>query len=122
MIQQPPTVLTVTIADNAAISGAFRMREWLGGIITVPSGWTAANIGFQVCETESGTYTILREDDADQPVQILSVNTSAARSYKIPNDVFPALWVKLWSKSATATTETDVNQTGGPLNFTIMLK
>src|SRR3990167_4981683 len=122
MYQQPPTSFTVTIADNAAISGAFRMHEYAGGIVTVPTGWVAANIGFRVCDTETGTYTILREDDADQPVQIVSVSTSASRSYKIPNDVFPAHWVKLWSKSATAATETDVNQTGGPLTFTLMLK
>jgi hypothetical protein len=112
----------VVIADDAAISNAFSMAEWISGIITVPSGWTAANVGFQVCDTESGTYTILREDDADQPIQIVSVSTSAARSYKIPNDVFPANWVKLWSKSTTAATETDVNQTGGPLSITVMLK
>lgn len=122
MIQQPPTVLTVTIADNAAVSGAFQITPFIGGIVTVPTGWVAANIGFQVSTEEAGTYTILREDDTDQPVQIISVSTSASRSYKIPNDIFPAQWVKLWSKSATAATETDVNQTGGPLNFTLMLK
>ena len=122
MFQQPPIALTATIADGAAISGAFRLHEYYGGIVTVPAAWVAANMGFQVCDTEDGTYSILREPGTNQPVQIENMSTSAIRSYKIPNDIFPALWVKLWSKSATAATETDVNQTGGPLSITVMLK
>jgi hypothetical protein len=122
MIQQPPTVLTVTIADNAAISGAFQLTPFFGGIVIAPAAWIAANMGFQVCDTETGTYVVLRDDALNQPVQIENISTSAARAYKIPNAIFPAQWVKLWSKSATAGTETDVNQTGGPLNFTLMLK
>jgi hypothetical protein len=122
MVQQPPTVLTVTIADDAAISGAFYVAPFIGGIVTIPAAWVAANMGFKVSDREDGTYTILREDDTDQPVQIQYVSTSTAKSYKIPNEIFPALWVKLWSKSATAATETDVNQSGGPLSITVMLK
>jgi hypothetical protein len=122
MIQQPPTVLTVTMADGAAITNAFQMHNWIGGIVVIPAAWIAANMGFQVSDREDGTYTILREDDTDQPVQIQYVSTSTAKSYKIPNEIFPALWVKLWSKSATNATETGVDQTGGPLNFTLMLK
>lgn len=63
MNQQPPTVLTVTMADNAAVTGAFRMHDFIGGIVIVPAAWIAANMGFQVCDTETGTYAILREDD-----------------------------------------------------------
>jgi len=122
MIQQPPAVVPVTIADNAAVSGAFRMHEFIVGIITVPATWVAANMGFQVCDTEDGTYSILREDATDQPVQIQNMSTSAVRSYRMPAAVMAALWVKLWSKSATAANETDVNQTGGPLSITVMLK
>ncbi len=122
MILQPPTVIPVVIADNAYLSNAFSMIDWGVGILTVPTGWVAANIGFQVCHTEGGTYTILREEDTDQPVQIQYVSTSAARSYRVPVELFAAQWVKLWSKSATAATETDVNQTGGPLELTLMLK
>jgi hypothetical protein len=120
-VQQPPTSLSMTLADDGTLTAAFQMDWFIGGIVIIPNGWTAANMGFKVSDSEAGTYVILRDEDG-APVQIGTILTSAARAYKIPNEVFPARWVKLWSKSATAATEDDVAQAGGPLTFTVMLK
>ena len=119
-VQQPPTALTVTIADGAAISGAFDLTDFIGGIVIIPDSWTDANMGFKVCETQTGTFVILR-DNTGVPVQISGIITNAANAYKIPDDIFPARWVKLWSKNTTAATVTDNNQTGA-ISPVVMLK
>lgn len=102
---------TLTIADGAAISQALWMGSWAGGYVLIPDSWTAANMGFQVSEAEAGTFAILR-DESGSPVQISGILTTGARAYALPAELFGALWVKLWSKSTTAATETDANQTG----------
>lgn len=112
--------LTVTIANGAALSEAFDFSEFSGGHVITPDVWTAANIGFQVSATQSGTYTILR-DKAGAPVQVSTVKTDGGRAYSMPDEVFGALWVKLWSKNTTAATETDTNQ-GGARTLGLTLK
>lgn len=102
-------VESLTIAENAAISGAYDFRRYFGGHVVVPGTWTAANIGFKVCDTVDGTYVIACDEDG-VPIQIGTVNTGESRSYKIPDDLFPAAFVKLWSKNTTAATATDTNQ------------
>lgn len=74
-----------------------------------------------VAPTTGGTFVILR-DASGNPVQIGSIKTDGARAYALPAELFGCGFVKLWSKSATAATETDVNQTGGPLSLTVVLK
>jgi hypothetical protein len=120
MIQQPPKVTSVTIADSAALSGAIYIGDHIGMIVTTDASWTDANMGFQVSTSETGTYTILR-DDTGVPVQISGVVTDTATSYKVPDKIFPGLWVKVWSKHKTAGTVTDVNQSGAE-TLTITLK
>lgn len=104
-------VVSVTIAESAALSGAFDMRRYIGGHVIIPSTWTAANIGFQVCDTVDGTYVIAK-DKTGSPIQISTVPTGQACSLAIPTELFPVAFVKLWSKSSTAATETDTNQAG----------
>lgn len=99
----------LTIANGAALSDAFSMEVNIGGQVYVPSAWTAGNIGFKISDTLAGTYDIAL-DDTGVPIQISTVNTGRAGWYAIPTKLFPAKYVKLWSKSATAATETDVNQ------------
>jgi len=103
--------VSLTIANNAALSDAFDMSRYLGGLVSVPGTWTAANIGFYVCDTLAGTY-VPALDDTGVPIQISTVNTGRAGMYAIPSKLFPAMFVKLWSKNATAATETDINQAG----------
>lgn len=105
----PSVVFDLTIAINAALSAAFDMSEFVGGQVYVPSAWTAGNIGFKTSDTLDGTYDLVL-DDTGVPIQISTVNTGRAGWYAIPFKLFPARFVKLWSKSATAATETDINQ------------
>lgn len=104
-------VESLTIAQGAAISDAYDFRRFIGGHVIVPGTWTAANIGFKVCDTIDGTY-VTACDKTGAPIQISGVATGASKSYKIPDDLFPAAFVKLWSKDLTAATETDNNQAG----------
>ncbi len=110
-LERMTTVTPLTIADSAAITSAVDMSIYSGGYVDIATSWTAANMGFQVCDTESGTYVILR-DEAGSPVQISNILTTGARAYALPAEVFGCKWVKLWSKSSTAATETDTNQSG----------
>lgn len=114
-------IVSLTIADNAALSQAFDFSGYSGGMVLIPNGWVAANLGFKVSPDDGGTFDILR-DDVGTPVQVSGILTTGARWYKLPDDLFGVLWAKLWSKSTTAATETDTNQTGGPLAITVMLK
>jgi hypothetical protein len=119
-IGRQSTKLTVTILNGEAVSGAFWMGPYAGGYVLIPTSWTDANMGFQVSEAEAGTYVYLR-DDAGAPVQISTILTSGARAYALPAELFGCMWVKLWSKSTTAATETDNNQTGD-ISPTLVLK
>ena len=99
----------LTIASSAAITGELDIRDAYIGFVIVPSAWTAANIGFKIATESGGTFVTAR-DDSGSPIQISGIETSSSRAYKIPDDIFGVGYVKLWSKSATAATETDVNQ------------
>jgi hypothetical protein len=100
----------LTIPINTALSEAFAFGGWEYGQVIVPAEWTAANIGFCVCDTVAGTYVILR-DDTGTPVQVSGIKADGSRAYALPAKLAGARFVKLWSKHATAGTETDVNQT-----------
>lgn len=114
-------MIPVTIANGASVSGAFYMGDFAGGIIIFPAAWTAANLAFQVSATETGTYAALHDDDTDQLVQVQNVATGAVSAYAIPAELFGATWVKLLSKSATAGTDTAVNQAADRV-ITVILK
>jgi hypothetical protein len=98
------TSKSLTIASGAAVTEAFDMSNHAGGIVMMPAAWTAANIGFQVAETEGATYYPLY-DDAGDIVEIAS--PAVDNAYSIPAEVFGAAWVKLWSQDGAAS---DTNQ------------
>lgn len=101
-------VFNSTIAINKAIGSAVCLEGREGGYIIMPSAWTAADLGFKVCDTEDGTFAILR-DTAGVAVDI--EDPAAGIAHVIPDALFKgAIWVKPWSKNATPATETDVNQ------------
>lgn len=112
--------LTVTIANNEAVSGAIDMRRFTGGMVVIPAAWTDANLGFKVSTEEAGTYTILK-GATGTPIQISSITTNASFAYSLPTELAGALWVKLWSKNTTAATTTDNNQ-GGARSIGVYLK
>lgn len=103
------SVVYPTVANGAAITEAIPFHEYAGGLVTIPAAWTDANLGFQVCDTEAGTYVKMK-DKAGDPVQIESITTNATFAYEIPPEVFGAHYLKLWSKSSTSATTTDTNQ------------
>jgi hypothetical protein len=120
MYQQPPKIEKVTIANNAAVSGAFYMGDHVFGFIHVPDSWTDANLGFQIAPTSDGTFTVAK-DTTGVPIQISGLNTTTGAAYALPTTMAGGVFVKLWSKHKTAATETDVNQTGAKA-ITITLK
>jgi hypothetical protein len=95
------TSFAVTIAENAALSGAIDLSNVVGdaGLVGVPSAWTAAAIGFKVSDTLGGTYSPLR-DESGAIVQISGIITNAAGWYKLPDALRGAMFVKLWSQAA----------------------
>jgi hypothetical protein len=109
-IQQPPTLIKVTIANGAALSEEFYMGDHIVGLVHVPDSWTAANIGFKISPTSGGTFVVAK-DDTGVPIQISTVNTTTGAAYAIPTKLAGASYVKIWSKNTTAATETDANQT-----------
>lgn len=111
---------TLTIASGAALSGVFDFRAFANGVVIVPGTWTDANLGFYVCDTVDGTFVPL-VDDAGAPIQISGIATNKSKAYALPDQLFPCKFVKLWSKSTTAATETDTNQ-GAARSLVVMKK
>jgi hypothetical protein len=86
-----------TIPSGTALSGVVSWYEFAYGIIHLPAGWTAANIGFQVSSEFDGTYLPLY-DDAGNIVEIASPAVSQAM--RVPVEVLAARFVMIWSQTA----------------------
>lgn len=120
-IQRDVDVERVTIASGAALSDAFDMRPYSGGVLQMPAAWTAAYIGFKVYHEATGTYLPLYDDngalvligDTDGPTQ-----PTADNAYALPPALFGAHLVKLWSQDGAGV---DANQ-GADADFVIALK
>lgn len=105
-IERRKKVETATIAINTALSNAIDISNMAGGIMTMDAvAWTAANIGFKVCDTATGTFTPLYDSDTNALVEW---TPAASKSYNLPDALFAAHYFKLWSHDAGA--ETDENQ------------
>ena len=108
-------VENVTIAINTAISGAIDVSRYSGMQVFMPAAWTAANIGFKVCATESGTYVQLNDKD-DAIVEIAS--PTAALAHNAPSELFPTMFLKVWSQDGAGS---DTNQAAAR-TLTLVLK
>jgi hypothetical protein len=97
IIERNPISKAATIA--VALSAAINSGGASGGLVLVPGTWTAANMGFKVCDTFGGTYVPLR-DQVGALVQITNIQTGEADAYPLPDQLFGALFFKLWSCSA----------------------
>lgn len=91
-------VLTLTIANGAAVSNAINFTDFTRMIVIMPAAWTAANVGFQVSTTEGGTYTGLYSIDGSV-AEIASPAVNLA--YASPPEVNGATWLKLWSQNGS---------------------
>jgi hypothetical protein len=114
------TPIAVTIGNGEALSETINMKDFSGGIVIIPSAWTDANLGFKVSPTPDGTFVILHSS-VGVPVQIGEIVTNASYAYAIPEAIFAAGFMKLWSKNTTDATVTDTNQ-GAARNITVLLK
>ena len=108
-INREYTTRTYTIASGAALTDEIDARYMAGAIVIIPAAWTAANLGIKVSPTSGGTFVILN-DYLGAPVQVSGITTDASKAYALPDEIYATGFVKLWSKSATAATITDVNQ------------
>jgi len=89
----------VTIALNGNLSTVIPFSEFAGGVIHMPAAWTAASIGFTVSSSADGTFLPLY--DGAIPVQISS--PAVNKAYPIPDKLFGARFVKLWSQNGSGT-------------------
>lgn len=91
--------VTITIPINTAESDVVDLSDGFGslGAILV-DGWTAANIGFKVSDTESGTFAPLR-DSAGAIVQVSSIQAVGGNWYDLPDALNGVTYFKLWSQS-----------------------
>lgn len=119
-ISRESTIIPLTIANGTALSDAFFFGSSDKGMVLIPSVWTDANIGFKVSTTQTGTFVHLEHHDSAEPVQIGNIPTTASIWKEFPPEV-QGVWIKLWSKSTTAATETDTNQ-GAARSLTVVVK
>lgn len=106
---------TVTIANGTALSGAIDISRYSGMQVFMPAAWTTANVGFHVSYTEGGTYVKLHDKD-DALVEIAS--PTAAIAHNAPSEIFPSLFLKLWSQDGAGS---DTNQ-GAARTIVLVLK
>ena len=86
-----------TIPTGDSLSAPIYFADFEKMLVHIPSAWTAADIGFQVCGTVDGTYHDLY-DDAGALVEITSVAIDQA--FTVPVEVEGAIFVKLLSQTA----------------------
>ena len=116
-LTRTPAAGVATIPINTAISNLVGMSDYSGGLIIVPSTWTDASIGFKTCDTQDGTFVPLRSQ-AGSLVQITGIQTAEADAYPLPDELFGALYFKLWSCTAAGV---DTNQAAARA-LTVILK
>lgn len=124
---------SVVFADNGVVSSAADIsRLAMRGLgVTVPSGWTAADIGFQVSDkatepaaddaTWETLYRVSDDGTTSEPVKIPGIVTSAQARYECPAQLWMAgnaRWIRLLSRSTSNFANT-VQQTGGPLTLVL---
>ena len=114
LINRGVSVKSLTIANGEALTEAFDMQIHAGMTILMPAAWTAANIGFKVCDTEDGTFLPLYDDGG----LLVEVQAAASKAFSVPAELFGASWVKLWSQDGAAS---DENQ-GAARTITVLLK
>lgn len=104
LINRTTKVQTLTIANGAATSDVFDMKDYAGGQIHMPAAWTAASIGFQISSSSGGTFLPLYDNSGS----IIEIDgPSADTAYQLPKDLFGAHYVKLWSQDGAGA---DTNQ------------
>ena len=95
LINRTTKTQSMTIANAAALSDAFDMRDYAGGNLYMPAAWTAASIGFHIAVDKAGTYYPFYDNTAT----IVEIAGPAVdQAYTLPKELFAAQFVKLWSQ------------------------
>ena len=103
------------IANGAAVSDAIELSQFSGMIVQMPAAWTAASIGFKVCNTPDGTFLPLYDDDG----LLVQIDSPAVdKAYSAPAPVFAAMYIQLWSQDGSASA---TNQ-GAARTLTVTMK
>jgi len=84
------------IANGAQQSEAINIRKHVLLGVIIPALFTGTELSFQVCDTESGTYVDLYDDQSAQ----VKVTVAAGRAYTLPAALAAWSWVKIKSNAA----------------------
>lgn len=99
----------VTIPIGTALSNAFEFETWDKLIIHMPAAWTAADIGFQVSNSEAGTFLPLY----DAAGALIEYTPAVDTAFLAPAGIAGAYWIKLWSQTAGVDTNQAAARTLG---------
>jgi len=88
---------TVTIASGSSLSGAIALSRYGVARIYVPSGWTAANLTFQVSE-DGGSYANLYDSGGNE----VTVTAAASQAITLDPTVFGLGFQYLKIRSGTS--------------------
>lgn len=108
----------VTIAAQAAVSGVIDLRLFAGGIVMMPAVWTAADLGFHVCDTVDGTFIPLADRENGYGTDVSIDAAAVDTAYPLPPFVFAAPFIKMWSNDGAGADEDQ----GADRILTVMLK
>lgn len=115
LINRTTKVQTMTIANGAAVSDAFDMKDYAGGNLYMPAAWTEASLGFQIATSQGAAYYPLYDSAGD----IIEISEPVVdKAYQLPRDLFGCLWVKLWSQDGSGNN----NNQGAARTIVIELK
>jgi hypothetical protein len=93
---------TAAIPASGSISAAVSLSGYGVARIYVPSGWTAANLTFQVCETQNGTYSELYDSAGNEyTVTVPAAASSEAVACALDPSVFSLGFQYLILRSGT---------------------
>ena len=97
------TTVTLTIAQSAAVSDVVDMRKYAAGIIIMPAGWDAADLGAQICDTTDGTFAKLKDVSNGYGTDVSIDGPAASLAYICPGWWFGAHYLKLYSHDGSGT-------------------
>jgi len=93
--------VSLTVGSAAAdlgLSGSVDFRSYHTMIVTMPTAWTAASIGFLASDSQTGTYRELY----DQAANYVVMKASACRALISPSEIAGARYLKLRSDDGSA--------------------
>ena len=101
-------LVTVTITSGATgLSDAVDLGGYWVAAIDMSTGWTAASLSFQACNTSGGTFVDLYDQNGIE----WTATSTASRAVSVDSDLATALYGHRWLKVRSGTTTGVVAQT-----------